>query len=139
MSSVLEVLSKAKNYIERFGWIKGEYGDPWQGFCLTGACRAAVDVTGEQGDNLPPILRDVYAAFTTPLIRRGKDPWRYSEMTPRGPLTNQQLEYYREPLADSAELIDYNDYADVNKEDVLNLIDEAIECAKQDTRVNGTK
>lgn len=125
MNSVTEVLIKARQYLIQFGWRKDDYGDPAKGFCLTGAIRAAVDVTDDRETNLPSVLKDTYAAFTAPLQRRGKNPFRYSEALPRTRVTPEQLEMYREPFADAGEIIEYNDSLNTADE-ALKLLDEAI-------------
>jgi hypothetical protein len=126
VNSVTEVLTKAKQYLTLFGWRQNEYGNPSTGFCLTGAIRAAVDVTDENEINLPPILNDVYAAFTRPLQRRGKVPYRYSEALPHRACSPKEIELYREPFADAGEVIEYNDYVIHNQSEAIALLDEAI-------------
>lgn len=126
MNNVTQVLTKARDYLNQFGWRKDDYGNPSIGFCLTGAIRAAADVTDDRVVNLPPILRDVYATFTKPLQHRGRDPFRYTELLPRRKCSPEELELYREPYADEGEIIDYNDSL-VHKYEALKLLDEALE------------
>ena len=124
MTNVLNVLLKAKQYLEQFGWRRDDYGNPQTGFCLTGAIRAAVDVTDDRVTNLPPILMDAYAAFSKPLRNRGVNVYRYTANLPKKVLTEKQLSLYREDFADEGDIIEWNDK--VNKEDAMQLIDEAI-------------
>lgn len=128
VSEIVNILTKAKSYINQFGWLQGDYGNPNQGFCLTGAIRAAVDVTDDRVSNLPPILEDVYAIFTEPLVARGLLPYRYKVNTPHRALTSSEVIMYREDLADAGEIIEFND--NTNKESALALLDDAIEAAK---------
>lgn len=129
MNSIKAILIKAKEYLTIFGWIQDNYGNPSSGFCLTGACRAAVDVTHDRDTELPPILNDVWAVFTEPLKARGRSPWRYRSDRPDRACTISELNLYKEPFADAAELIEVNDHYLTTKDYIINLIDEAIsEC-----------
>lgn len=124
MSEVEKILRKAREYITTYGWIKDDYGSPATGFCLTGACRAAADVMDDREHDLPPVLRDVFAAFTKPLEARGKSPFRYSDVkvdiAPPGTVS-----WTLENIADQGEIIEYNDTLS-NEDDVLALLDDAI-------------
>lgn len=131
MNNIVAILSKAKQYIEQFGWCQEKYGNPSTGFCLSGAIRAAVDITDERAE--PPELKDVYAVFTEPLKRRGKNPFRYAEALPNRRCSPEELELYREPYADAGEVIEYNDYHTRSKIAVLQLLDEALEEARNIT------
>ena len=126
MNNIVSIISKAKQYINTFGWIQGDYGNPTEGFCMVGAIRAAVDVTDDREYNLPPELLDVYKAFTKPLIRRGIEPYRYSATT-----INEEITLKREPFADAANLIDYNDEGYVKQIDIIELFDDALEEASK--------
>jgi hypothetical protein len=129
--SVTSILEKAKQYIETFGWIKEEYGSPNNGFCALGAIRAALDVTDYREHSLPPVINDVYKAFTVPLIKRGKSPYRYTFNGELAAITTSELTSYRESLAGAGDILDYNDEDAKSKTEILELFDDALAEARK--------
>ena len=103
------VIKTARTLIKRDGWVQDDSGAPDVGWCITGACDAAA---GRLYEDYEPAIEMLYA----------KLPWAYKFlfMRPSEAETVKGRHY-------AACLAAFNDDTDHTVDDVLELIDKALE------------